>query len=478
MTSEEIEEIASTPAGFGRAVLGLDMYPKQEDIVNEFNDLHSRVKVSVAAPNGSGKSSVIIPTLALRNLATKPQGRVIITSKDSRQLDEQVWPALESHRGKFGNLEWYQRYVLSKEGGCIIGFTTDDPARAEGWHAKIEPPSARQSGDDHLRRGQVDSGSDLRGILRAVHVQRSPLHPSSTGEMSGAFYRSQMAGSDFSRYQITYEDCKHVLDEKRVESLRSFYPPDDPFLRSTLYAEFMDHSGEAGKFTSLAIIRKWIENPPEEKTGDTVAFCDFAGGGSENVLAIRRGNRVRLVKCWREVNEMVAIGEFIALFREHHLKPHEIYGDNAGAGKPMIARFGELGWEINRFNGSSPAMRESDFTDRNAEVWYTGGREVGKGKLILPDDPTLHDQMCGRKRGADAKGRIRAESKEAMANRGLKSPDRADAVMAVIAIRPLLFKSKFDDMFGDPTENDLLDEGGFGKSELEKHNILGAEAGV
>ena len=138
MTSEEI---ASTPAGFGRVVLGLDMYPKQEDIVNEFNDLHSRVKVSVAAPNGSGKSSVIIPTLALRNLATKPQGRVIITSKDSRQLDEQVWPALESHRGKFGNLEWYQRYVLSKEGGFIIGFTTDDPARAEGWHAKIEPPS-------------------------------------------------------------------------------------------------------------------------------------------------------------------------------------------------------------------------------------------------------------------------------------------------------------------------------------------------
>jgi hypothetical protein len=128
----EIDEMGSTPAGFGRLVLGLDMYPKQEDIVNEFWDQHGRVKVSVRAPNGSGKSSVIIPTIALRNLQTKPQGRVSITSKDSRQLDEQVWPALESHRGKFNNLEWYQRYILTKEGGFIIGFTTDDPARAGG----------------------------------------------------------------------------------------------------------------------------------------------------------------------------------------------------------------------------------------------------------------------------------------------------------------------------------------------------------
>jgi hypothetical protein len=43
--------------------------------------------------------------------------------------------------------------------------------------------------------------------------------------------------------------------------------------------------------------------------------------------------------------------------------------------------------EINRFNGQSPALRESDFSDRNAEIWYTAGREIGKGKVILPDDP-------------------------------------------------------------------------------------------
>jgi hypothetical protein len=102
------------------------------------------------------------------------------------------------------------------------------------------------------------------------------------------------------------------------------------------------------------------------------------------------------------------------------------------------------------------------------------GREVGKGKVILPEDSVLHEQMCQRKRGADPKGRIRAESKEAMANRGLKSPDRADAVMAVIAIRPLLFNTKFESEWGILEEFEEENPHSF----LERHNILGAEAGI
>jgi hypothetical protein len=275
VTEFDLDEMQSTPAGFARGVLGLDLYEKQEDILNEFWDQHGRVKVSVRAPNGSGKSSVLIPALALRNLATCPQGRIIITSKDSRQLDEQVWPALESHRGKF-DFQWYQRYVLSNEGGFMIGFTTDDPARAEGWHHKIDPPSI----DSPVTIICDEAKSIPDPIFEAFSGRctfNALLYISSTGELSGAFARSQDNGSDFIRYHITYGDCEHILDQKRVEALRTFYPPDDPFLRSTLYAEFMDHTGDSGRFTTLAQIRKWIQNPPEQMPGETVAFCDFAG---------------------------------------------------------------------------------------------------------------------------------------------------------------------------------------------------------
>jgi hypothetical protein len=158
----------------------------------------------------------------------------------------------------------------------------------EGWHAKIEPPSL----DSPVTIICDEAKSIPDPIFEAFSGRctfNALLYISSTGEMGGAFARSQDKGSDFIRYHITYADCEHILDKKRVEALKTFYPADDPFLRSTLYAEFMDHTGDAGRFCSLAVIRKWIENPAEERSGETVAFCDFAGGGNENVLAIRRG---------------------------------------------------------------------------------------------------------------------------------------------------------------------------------------------
>lgn len=93
-------------------------------------------------------------------------------------------------------------------------------------------------------------------------------------------------------------------------------------------------------------------------------------------------------------------------------------------------------------------MRDSDYADRNAEVWESAGREIKKGKVILPDDSKLHEQMVNRFRTADPKGRIKAESKGDMQEkRGVSSPDRADAVNACIAIRPMYSTGKVDAIF-------------------------------
>ena len=395
-------------------------------------------------------------------------------SKDSRQLDEQVWPALESHRGKFPALNFTERRIESPQSGIIIGFTTDDPNRAEGWHSKIT-----EEIDSPVIIICDEAKSIQEGIFKAFAVRctfNGLLYISSTGEMSGEFYRSQLPNSSFKRYRITIDEpgLSPFLDYARIKELRAEYPPDDPFLRSTLYAEFMSFDGAFGAFTSLAAIQKCLENPPQPASGDTIAFCDFAGGGAENVLAVRRGNKVEILRAWREVNEMVAVGEFIVLFREHGLRPEEIWGDNCGAGKPMIARFHELGWPINRLNGNAKALREWDFADRNAEVWEMGGREIARGKCILPRDEKLFDQLVQRKRSANSAGKLVAESKEEMAKRGLKSPDRADAVMGVLAIRRFFSNTRGEVI---PSWMDYLEEE-YQDDLLERVGIKGCDAGL
>jgi hypothetical protein len=234
--------------------------------------------------------------------------------------------------------------------------------------------------------------------------------------------------------KVKLDECPHI-PEDRIDDIISTYGFDHPFTQSTLFSEFMSQDAESAFFFTFASVDKCISSPPEYRRGDRVAFCDFAGGGDENVLAIREGNRVRIVKAWRESNEMAAIGEFIREFRSAGLTPSEIYGDNCGAGKPMIARFSEVGWPINRFNAGETAYNDREFLNRGAEVWESASREVAMGNVILPDDSSLRAQFVSRKRLVDSRGRFKCEAKEDMRKRGVKSPDRADAVTACIALR-------------------------------------------
>jgi hypothetical protein len=71
---------------------------------------------------------------------------------------------------------------------------------------------------------------------------------------------------------------------------------------------------------------------------------------------------------------------------------------------------------------------------RGAEVWHAFGLLVQKGELCLMDDATLVSQLSTRKTTFDSRGRMGLEPKEKMAERGLASPDRADAVAGVYGV--------------------------------------------
>ena len=95
--------------------------------------------------------------------------------------------------------------------------------------------------------------------------------------------------------------------------------------------------------------------------------------------------------------------------------------------------------------------------------------------MIIPNDAKLHDQMVTRKRLASTAGRLMAESKKDMAKRGLKSPDRADAVMMAIGIKPFLTNTKADEVV--TSWMDYLEEEYQDKA-LERAHIAGCDAGL
>ena len=182
-------------------------------------------------------------------------------------------------------------------------------------------------------------------------------------------------------------------------------------------------------------VQALLTTPPHARISrhEYAAFCDFAAGRDENVLAIRSGNKLLELEAWKEKNTVAAVGRFIMLFRRYNLRVEQIWGDNGGIGHSMCDMLADAGWAINRFDFGAGASRSDVFVSRGAEIWHALARRVAKGEIVLINDPTLVSQLVTRRYNYDGKGRIRLEDKEAMAARGVKSPDRADATVGAFA---------------------------------------------
>ena len=420
-------ELAGTPVGFARLVLGLDQYWWQAEAVSWFENTAVLVKGSLCTPNGAGKSAAVDAPLALWWITVHPQGMVVVTTKDSKQLDNQLWPAIERHKGKFPGYDFIERMVRNGTGGFIIGFTTDDPGRAEGWHKLND-----YTGPLLIIADEAKSIAD--GINMALDrcTYNAKLVTSSPGLTEGWFYKSQVnqppPPNGYHVLRVGLKDCPHI-PQSRIDNIIATYGPDHWFTRSTLHAEFTDSDSDVLKVIPKQIVTSAMENPPPYVPGGKRAFLDFGAGRAENTYTLREGNRISQ-ECWKDPDPMRAIGQFIVYFVRDGLLPSDVKADAGGIGIPILARFKELGWPIIGVNGEAKPKNVGRYPNKRAEVWHEGPNRI-QG-MILPNDPILKEQLCGMRAMPASGGKLGLETKEEMKNRGFPSPDRGDGVVGVL----------------------------------------------
>jgi phage terminase large subunit len=454
MNSQTIDpQITSTaasggPVKFAATALGLTLYPWQEEVLRWFASPAQRVKGTVAAPNGSGKDDRVIAALALWWITAHPRGRVVITSRDGRQIDQQTQPAIRRHAGRLKGCTFLNRSVETAAGGRIVFFTTDEPGRAEGWHKEDD---AR--GPLLIIVNEAKSVPD--DIFRAFDrcTFNGLLYISSTGLRQGRFYESHTRlAAQFRRRVVRLDECPHI-DPARIEDILSTYGPDHPFTKSTLFSEFMSEDDASQYLFPLELVESNFRTPPRHVAngpGDRSAFCDFAAGGDENVLAIRTGNRVEIAAAWRETDTMAAVGRFATEFHRAGLVPGQIFADEGGLGIGLCDRLREMGWDLNRVNfGAAPFDKR--YKNRGAEMWHEAAAAVLRGEIILPADSKVVAQLTTRKVKIESDGRLGIASKETLRRENLPSPDRADAVCGAWSCRAYVNPNKgtfFDPDFG------------------------------
>jgi phage terminase large subunit len=382
---------------------------------------------SVVAANGSGKTDRLVAVLVLWCLYSFPKAKVVFTSGSYRQLMNQLWPAIRKHRTKFPAWNFLSEEIRTPEGGFALGFSTDDPGRAEGWHGEADAPLFLIIDEAKTVPDAIFEAFDR--CTRAFE-----LWVSSPGMARGQFYDSHHKNQSlYWTRKVPSTECPHIPESRREQD-RIKYGVDHPLYRSKHLAEFT--ADNELMILSSDKLKRALENQPKPETsGEVVSFCDFAAGRDENCLAVRRGNVAKVVKAWTERDTVQGARQFVRLFESEGLKPGQIWGDADGLGTVMIDQLAEMGWHINRFHGGQAAKESDEYANLIGEVWHSASLAIQRGEVYLGElDPTTFDQITTRKSEWTLTGKLRCEDKEKMRKNGLKSPDRADALLAVIAL--------------------------------------------
>ena len=352
-----LEPRFAEPVWLARAALGLQLYGWQESILGELRD--TGAAVALRAANGSGKTSMVAAPAAIWHAARFPGSITVATAGVYRQVKEQLFAEMRKWGTRLHEWSITEARVTSPHGSRIIGFSTDDAGKFEGWHGSDETPLLMIVDEAKTVKDDI-----FQAIERCQPQRR--LIMSSPGGMEGEFHRAFTSGARFySRHVVTAFDCPHIGHEW-IDGQILKWGRDHQLIRSMIFAEFTGNSAEY--VVGVAKLDQCMANPPARRGGEKTAFCDFAAGGDENVLAIREGNEIQPLICWREPDTMAGVGRFIIEFKKAGLTPEGVWADEGGLGKPMCDALREAGWAVNRVNNGARAndhgaLRESRLGD-------------------------------------------------------------------------------------------------------------------
>jgi len=410
----------SRPASFAESKLGMNLYPKQAEALDAFFPLNC--KISFASCNEGGKTRLVEVAAILWHLFMFPKGIVDATSGVYPQLLAQLLPGLHMYKHKFPEWTWYETpNIKTNKGGFLRGFTTNKPGYAEGDHS-TGPEGPLAFLVDECKSAQPWLAAVVEGRIRPDRLMLLSSH----GFAEGWFFESQTTYKhQFKCIVQRAEDCPHIKPET-IKAVR------EKWGRSGLADSILGH-GFMALVENAVIDYKQVDvainNPPEWKAGEVHAFCDFAwsNDGDESVLCLRNGNKVTLEATFRAEGLHAVCDQFVHHFTRLRLSAGQISGDEGGGGQLVMDELDRRGWYLNRWNNGAAAKDEEHFQDSKAEVWYNASQLMDMHNIILPNDFDLRAQIINRKRTKGTKGRLAIETKAEMKERGVPSPDRADA---------------------------------------------------
>lgn len=448
VAEKELVRIAEHPVTFSRHLLGHDLWWKQEDILN---DIYENPRVAVKACHASSKTFTAAEAV-LWFVTAYPNGMVITTAPTWKQVEEVLWREI-ANAAQTGSLRYRGLHSTKLHGGApdnfAIGISTNQAVRFQGFHADEmlvvidEAPGVKP-----------DIWEAIEGVRSGGNVRMLCLgNPTTVG---GPFYDAFTKHRDIWKLHtisafdtpnlegLTIEDLE-VMTEEELDHAERLY-----LCRRRWVLEKYREWGEGhglwygrvlGQFppqSEQALISlTWLENakqrsetPMEHGEPKRLfnAGIDVAGPGrNETVCLIRKGNHIVDMETWRGIE---ARGPVVNMLNRYAADLDFVCVDNVGMGFYFAQHLMDKNFNVWGVNVGDPAYDKTQFFNLKAELLWGLRLRFKDGEISgLTDEETIQQLASLQIKRWNEKGQLEMETKKEMSERGLESPDRADALM-------------------------------------------------
>lgn len=438
--AQRIPVYQKNPVLFAKEVCSFSPDPWQEAVLM---DIASSTKVSVRSGHGVGKTGVEAVTL-LWFLSCFRFPKVIATAPTRQQLNDILWSEVEKWRAKSPLLKelltWTKTYVYMKgyeKRWFAVAKTASEPENMQGFHE-----------ENMLIIVDEASGVEdaiMEAILATLSGKNNKLlmcaNPTRT---TGTFYDSH--NRDRGMYK-----CHRVssLDSTRTnkENIAAFikkYGEHSNVVKVRVYGDFPAQEDDV--FIPLPLIEKTTLNEIDTTKINRISIgVDVARyGDDETIIATNVGGKIDIPVVRHGQSLMTTVGDIVRTYKQL-IKDYPQYTgvvtvniDDTGLGGGVTDRLEEVKAEerLRRLEivpvnfGQKPPQdgSEEHYQDISTYMWATVKAEMENEEISIPNDEELVAQFSVRKYSITSTGKIVLESKKDMKGRGIKSPDRGDAV--------------------------------------------------
>jgi phage terminase large subunit len=436
------------PVLFVQEILRAEPEEYQKDLLRAVG--RGERKISVRSGHGTGKSTALSWAMLWFVLFRFPN-KVVVTAPTTAQLYDALFAELKRW---INELPPAMKVLLEVKTDRVELVAAASEAFISARTSRAEQPEALAG---------VHSDNVMLVVDEASGVPEQVFEAAS-GSMSGHNAVTILAGNPTRSSGTFYETHTRLaphwltlhwscIDSPRVsqefiDEMKTRYGEDSNAYRIRVLGEFP--LGDDDVIIPLHLAEAAVERDVALSANlRPVWSLDVARFGSDRTVLLRRtGNVVTDIEAWQGLDLMATTGRVKAYFDAllPSQRPTEILVDSIGLGSGVVDRMRELGMPVRGINVSEAPAFGNTYANLRSELIFRVRGWLEQRGARLPKNPTLVAELTSIRYSFSSTGKAKAESKDDMRRRGLRSPDLADALF-------LSFAGDAATALGTPTAN-------------------------